>query len=140
MYITDIFTEILGTDDIKFHTKWRRKLAWQIAEELDMDNFGVKGMYLFGSVAEECAGFASDIDILVHVDNSVYQMKKLENWFDMWEKKICGEFERALGYSPCYVLDVHYVDDDDIRMRDSFAVKINSLHDRTECLKTAIYK
>ena len=50
--------------------KWRHYMAEQIASKLDMNAYGVKGIYLFGSTNNCTARLNSDIDLLIHFDGT----------------------------------------------------------------------
>ena len=50
-------------------------MAERIAAELDAERFGVKGMYLCGSVKNATAGPGSDIDLLVHFSGNAQQRR-----------------------------------------------------------------
>lgn len=59
--------------------KWRHYMAEQIAHQVDMDAFSVKGIYLFGSTNNCTARLNSDIDLLIHFDGNEEQKKKPEH-------------------------------------------------------------
>lgn len=48
---------------------------------MDMELFGVKGIYLIGSVETGEAGISSDIDLIVHVGNDEKQTAAMLEWF-----------------------------------------------------------
>ncbi len=112
------------------HWRWRKYMANQIAEEMDFDQFGVKGVYLFGSTDEETAGIGSDIDLLVHVEGNDSQMAALSKWLEGWSLALAKiNYLRTGSSSRGGLLDVHFITDEDIKKQDSFAIKIHSVVD-----------
>lgn len=109
--------------------KWRHYMAEQIAGMLDMDAFSVKGIYLFGSTNNGTARLNSDIDLLIHFDGTGEQKEKLDLWLQGWSMALSEMNYLKTGYKTNGLLDVHYITDQDIKDRTSFAVKINSVFD-----------
>lgn len=105
-------------------------MAQQIADTMDMEGFGVKGVYLIGSVNTGDAGMGSDIDLLLHINELSQEQKcTLEGWLDGWSRALAKINYLQTGHVMNKMLDVHMVTDQDIREGSSFAVKINSLLD-----------
>jgi pyruvate,water dikinase len=115
--------------------KWRCDMAHQMAENLDLEKFGVNGLYIFGSTLESTAGSGSDIDLLIHVDEKNWKKEKLDLWLDGWSKSLSAMNFRRTGYKTDGLLDIHYVTDQDIENKNSYAIKINSKTDRAKPLK-----
>jgi hypothetical protein len=115
--------------------KWRHYMAERIAEQLDFDTYGVKGIYLFGSTNTCTARLNSDIDLLLHIDSSPEQRKKLDLWLNGWSKALAEMNYLKTGYKSTGLLDVHYVTDKDIAEKNSYAVKINSIYDPASPLR-----
>jgi predicted nucleotidyltransferase len=111
------------------HWRWRLRLAQRIASELDGGVFGVKAFYVFGSTKNGTAGPGSDIDVIIHVGGTPEQRSRLEQWLDGWS--LClGEMNYLrTGYRTDRLLDVHYVTDQDIAERRSYASKIGAVTD-----------
>ncbi len=109
--------------------RWRRQMAERIALDLDYEELGVKATYLFGSVKNANAGPASDIDLLVHVNGDSNQRACLMRWFDGWGRCLAELNYLKTGYRTEGLLDVHYITDQDIAERSSFAVKIDAVTD-----------
>ncbi len=109
--------------------KWRHYMAEQIAAGIDMHALGVKGIYLFGSTNNCTARCNSDIDLLIHFDGSDAQKEKLSNWLDGWSMALSGMNYLKTGYHSDGLLDIHYVTDQDIANKNSYAIKINSIYD-----------
>jgi hypothetical protein len=109
--------------------RWRKQMAERIAAELDRERFGVKAIYLFGSVKNATAGPSSDIDLLLHVDADRAQRRDLGEWLDGWSRALAEFNYQRTGYRTDGLLDVHLVTDDDIARRSSYAVKIGAVTD-----------
>ncbi len=110
--------------------RWRKYMANQIAMEMDFAAFGVKGVYLFGSTDEETAGMGSDIDLLIHVVGDEAQRAALTQWLEGWSLALAKtNYLRTGCTTDGGLLDVHLVSEEDIRRRDSFALKIHSVMD-----------
>lgn len=56
-------------------------MAKQIADRLDFERYGVKGVYLIGSTNTGTAGPGSDIDLLIHVQGS---WSSARSWINGW--------------------------------------------------------
>ncbi len=119
--------EITGNDEDGW--KWRHYMAEQIANQMDMEAFSVKGIYLFGSTNSCTARLNSDIDLLIHFDGTAKQKEALGSWLDGWSMALSEINYLNTGYKSSGLLDVHYVTDQDIKDRTSFAIKINSVFD-----------
>ena len=114
-------------EDIHWH--WRLRNVEKLAAQLDPDRFGVKGLYLFGSVKNAQSGPASDIDILIHFDGTEEQKKDLKSWLEGWSLSLSQINFLRTGYKTNGLLDVHIVTDEDIKNRDSYAIKIGAISD-----------
>ncbi|PLX24123.1 MAG: pyruvate, phosphate dikinase [Ignavibacteria bacterium] len=117
------------------HWEWRLRMTERIAADLDLDRYGVKALYVFGSTKNGTAGPSSDIDILVHVDSTDEQMACLDNWFRGCGMSMAEMNFLRTGYTSDNLLDVHYVTDDDIANRSSYAVKIDAITDAARLLR-----
>lgn len=109
--------------------KWRHYMAEQIAGMIDMEAYSVKGIYLFGSTNNGTARLNSDIDILIHFDGTNDQKEKLDLWLQGWSMALSELNYLKTGYKTNGLLDVHYITDQDIKDKTSFAIKINSVFD-----------
>ncbi len=117
------------------HWRWRIKMAEKIASELDPEKFGVKGLYIFGSTKNAVAGPGSDIDLLVHIDNDKMKMEELNLWFEGWSLCLSEMNYQRTGYKSQGLLDVHFITDEDIVRKNSYAVKIGAVTDAARPLK-----
>ncbi|MBD3290650.1 pyruvate, phosphate dikinase, partial [candidate division KSB1 bacterium] len=111
------------------HWRWRLLMAEQLASKLDGDYFGIKGCYLFGSTKNATAGPASDIDLLIHFQGTVTQKKELCQWLDGWSRCLDEMNYLRTGYKSGGLLDLHFITDEDIKKKTSYAVKINAVTD-----------
>ncbi|KXK51032.1 MAG: phosphoenolpyruvate synthase [Chlorobi bacterium OLB5] len=114
--------------------QWRYKMAERMAELIPADEFGVKGFYIFGSSKNANAGPASDIDLLIHITDDA-DIGKMNLWFAGWSQCLSELNYLKTGYASDGLLDIHYVTDDDIEKRTSFASKIGAITDPAKQLK-----
>ena len=115
--------------------RWRMKMAEKIASELDSDRFGVKGIYIFGSTKNAVSGPGSDIDLIVHIEKEKCNMKELSLWFEGWSLALSEMNYLRTGYKSSWLLDVHFVTDEDIKNKSSYASKIGAVTDAARPLK-----
>ncbi len=114
--------------------KWRYKMAEQIASQINPELYGIKGMYIFGSTKNATAGPGSDIDLLIHVNKNDEKLYEFKIWLDGWSKCLSEINYIRTGYKTDGLLDVHYVTDEDIENKTSWAVKINAVTDAAKPL------
>ena len=117
------------------HWMWRLRMAEHIAENIDPKHYGIEAMYIFGSTKNAIAGPASDIDLLVHFRGNDKQKKELKSWFDGWSLCLSEINYLKTGYKTDGLLDVHFITDEDIRNKNSYAIKINAVTDAARLLK-----
>lgn len=115
--------------------KWRHYMAEQIANVMDLNTFGVKGIYLFGSTNTCTAKHNSDIDLLVHFDGTDNQKQCLDTWLKGWSMALAEMNFLKTGYKSEGLLDIHYLTNQDILNKTSYAIKINSIYDPAYPLK-----
>jgi len=114
--------------------RWRLMMAERIAALLDPAEFGVVNFYVFGSTKNATAGPASDIDILIHFRGTTNQRERLESWLKGWNCSLCETNYLQTGYRSEKLLDVHFVTDEDIANKTSWAMKINATTDAARSL------
>ena len=117
------------------HWRWRMKMAEKIASELDPDRFFIKGIYVFGSTKNAVSGPGSDIDLIVHVDKENCNLNELNLWFEGWSLALSEMNYLRTGYKAPGMLDIHYVSDDDIKAKTSYASKIGAVTDAARALR-----
>jgi pyruvate,water dikinase len=134
--------EVTGQDDStrteEKHWVWRLRMAEHIAHCIDRKKFGIKAMYIIGSVKNGNAGPASDIDLLIHIETSPAAKKQLAHWLDGWSQCLDELNFLRTGYRSQGLLDVHYITDKDIQNKTSFAAKINAVTDAARLLNSQI--
>ncbi len=109
--------------------RWRMQMAQRLAAHLDASRFGVAALYIFGSVENGSAGPGSDIDLLIHFRGTPQQRQELEQWIDGWSRALAEINYLRTGYRVATLIDAHFVSDQDIAERTSFAAKINAVTD-----------
>jgi hypothetical protein len=117
------------------HWRWRLRMAERVAADLDPERFGVKSLYVFGSVKTASAGPNSDIDLLVHDHGEGRKREELALWLDGWSRSLAEMNYLRTGYKSDGLLDVHYVTDEDVEQQTSFAVKIGAVTDAARRLR-----
>lgn len=118
-----------GNNDNDDGWKWRHYMAEQIAKQIDMEAFSIKGIYLFGSTNNCTANLNSDIDLLIHFDGTEETKEMLNVWLHGWSLALSEINYIKTGYKSNGLLDIHYITDQDIKDRTSYAIKINSIYD-----------
>ena len=111
------------------HWRWRLRMAENLAGKLDAASFGVAALYVLGSAKNATAGPSSDIDLLVHFRGSEEQRKALELWLQGWSLCLDEMNYLRTGYRSGGLLDIHFVTDEDVAGRSSYAVKIGAVTD-----------
>jgi len=108
---------------------WRKKACESLAANIDSKKLGIKDMYMFGSVKNANSGPASDIDLLIHFEGSSRQKKELISYLEGWSMCLDHFNYLKTGYKTGGLLDVHIITDEDIKKKNSYAVKINAVTD-----------
>ncbi len=94
-----------------------------------MTVFGVKAIYLIGSTRSGKAQAGSDIDLVIHVDESSCDRAELEAWLDGWSQCLdelnCAKTGRKSGG----LLDLHFVTDDDFTQDATWAAQLKNIDD-----------
>lgn len=111
------------------HWRWRLRMAERLAESLDAEQFGVRAVYVIGSTKNATAGPASDLDLIVHVSPDAGSGEILRAWLAGWSLCLAEINYLRTGYRSDGLLDLHYVTDEDIAARRSFACKIGAVTD-----------
>jgi predicted nucleotidyltransferase len=118
------------------HWKWRYRMAEAIAARTDFKAYDIRGIYLIGSVKEATAGPASDLDLLIHVTVRSERQQGLIHWLEGWSACLAEINYRRTGYRSEALLDVHFVTDEDIRNKTSYAVMIGTHENRAKPIRT----
>jgi len=109
--------------------RWRLQMAEELAAALDPQRFGVVNLYVFGSTKNATAGPKSDIDLLIHIRSTAEQRADLDLWLEGWDLALAQMNYLRTGYRAQDILDIHYVTDEDIEARTSWAVRIDAVTD-----------
>jgi len=128
------FQEAVLEPPSEAHWRWRLGMAEKIAARLDVERFGVKAIYVFGSVKNATSGPASDIDLLVHDEGDGLGRRELALWLDGWSRSLAEINYLRTGHQTDGLLDVHYVTDEDIERQTSYAAKIGAITDPARSL------
>ncbi len=116
----------VGSDE---HWRWRLRMAESLSAALDPERFGVQALYVFGSTKNASAGPGSDIDLLLHVGDDPERQAALQVWLDGWSRCLAEMNYLRTGYRSAGLLDAHFVTDQDIARRTSYASKIGAVTD-----------
>jgi pyruvate,water dikinase len=116
-------------NDTDIHWQWRLLNAERIAALLDPKRFGVKAMYLFGSVKNASAKADSDINLLIHFLGNKAQISELKAWLEGWSQSLAQINFLRTGHRSKGLLDIHIISDQDIKNKSVFARKINAVTD-----------
>jgi len=133
-------TESLRPDEpveapVDDHSAWRLGMAQGIASELDAARYGVRALYVFGSAKNGTASAASDLDLLLHVEDAAPHRDDLLIWLDGWSRCLTEVNYLRTGCRADDLLDVHIVTDADLAARTSLAVKIGAVTDAARPLQ-----
>jgi hypothetical protein len=111
------------------HWRWRLRMAQQLAAKIDAPRLGVKALWVIGSSKNATAGPASDIDLLVHVEDDAGKRRLLAEWLAGWSLCLAEVNYLRTGYRSDGLLDVHYLTDTDIARGTSYSAKIGAVTD-----------
>jgi hypothetical protein len=132
---TPVSGDMIVAAPVEAHWRWRLRMVEQIAHDLDRDRFGVKSLYIFGSVKNATAGPSSDIDLLIHDNGAGRKRDELDLWLEGWSCSLAETNYLRTGYRSDGLLDLHYVTDDDIEKQTSYASKIDAVTDAARPLR-----
>jgi predicted nucleotidyltransferase len=133
---TSVDEHSILSDESDEHWKWRYQISQYIADKMDFDRFGVKGIYLIGSTKNATAGPGSDIDLMVHFSGDPNQRKELQAWMEGWGLGLEELNYVKTGYrTGDSLIDFHMITDEDIRNKDSYAMMIGAVTNSARPLK-----
>lgn len=119
------------------HWKWRLQMSQKIADSLEFDRLSIEGIYIIGSTKNAEAGPASDIDLIIHQNGNKHQKNELKSYIKGWSMALSELNESKTGYHiPEGIIDLHIINDEDIRNKDSYATMINSVYNSARPLRT----
>lgn len=105
-------TELLGerTPASATHWIWRQRFAEALADNIDVERFGVSRVYLGGSTARGDAQNGSDIDLYFCIHGSEQQKQELSVWIEGWSLCLAQVALQQTGESfPNGILNVHWL-------------------------------
>jgi hypothetical protein len=111
------------------HSRWRLRMAEQIAAAADPERFGMHAMYVIGGVKNATAGPSSDLDLIVHFTGNAAQRATLEAWLEGWSLSLAEINYLRTGHRSPGLLDVRFVSDQDVAARAGYAAKIGAVTD-----------
>ncbi len=114
---------------------WRLHIADLLASKLDGKRFGVKGIYLFGTVFNLAAGANSDIDLLVEFDGNDEQRERLWSWLEGWNDSLSEFNYIQTGYRLPNILDIHIITADDLEGKEYYRDLMNPARKMSKKLK-----
>jgi len=117
------------------HWRWRARVARKLARSLEPSRFDVVAMYIFGSTKNATAGPGSDIDLLIHIGADRERHRDLEHWLEGWSRSLAELNFLRTGHKSDGLLDIHLVNDEDIKRGGGFASKIGALTDAAQPLQ-----
>ena len=101
-----------------------------------MKAFGVKALYLIGSVKTGEAGPCSDIDLLAHCTNDPLKQRLLLAWCNGWGLCLSALNECRTKYkAKGSLVDLHIITDEDIKQKTSFTVMLESVNNSARLLR-----
>jgi hypothetical protein len=89
----DVKSLLRSTSDM--HWKWRMRMALALAEKLDLEKFGITGIYLVGNIKEATSGPSSCLELLVHFHGDEIQKQLL---ISCTNRLSCRESYRSTYY------------------------------------------
>ncbi|MFO7873994.1 MAG: hypothetical protein R6U62_05895 [Bacteroidales bacterium] len=123
-------------DEKQQHWQWRYDMAQRMAEALPMPDYGVKALYLIGSVKTGHVGPCSDIDLLAYCSGDAIKHKLLSAWCEGWGLCLAAIHYQKTGYKiRGSLVDLHIITDEDIKQKSSFAAMLDSLDNRPKLLR-----
>jgi predicted nucleotidyltransferase len=90
------------------------------------ESLGIKDLYLIGSTKNRTAADNSDIDIIIHYNGNEESKIKIKNWFSDLTEMIVEKFSTIHKPDLSDIFDLHFITDDDLRNKTSYAVMIES--------------
>ncbi len=120
------------------HWKWRYEMAEAMAHDLDMSRYGVKALYLIGSVKTGNAGPCSDIDLLAYCDDDPGRHALLQAWCEGWGLCLSRVNKKNTRFeTKGSLVDLHIITDNDIQKQTSFAHMLESVSNTAKLLRKA---
>jgi predicted nucleotidyltransferase len=98
----------------------RWKFVEKMVEKLNPQKYGVKGVYLFGTVFSKTASETSDVDLLFYIDSNSETRGKLESWLEPWNELLKEIIYIHTGYNHPKPLDVYFITKEEINSENYY--------------------
>jgi len=123
-YSTELFdmNEKLNDEPLQ----WRLRMLDSILENLEPKRFGIKEMYLYGTVFNGNAGPNSDIDFVVIFEGTDEQKHNLKLWFEGWNLALSQINYNKSGYKLKHFIDAVILRPSELSEQQYFADLIHS--------------
>lgn len=112
--------------ELQLEEPWEKR--WKFIEKmldaLNFNKYGIRAIYLFGTVYNRTAKESSDIDLLVHYDGGQENLIALKAWFEPWNFLLQEIIFTTTGFRLKKALDVHYVTDAECNEQNYYFVEI----------------
>ena len=121
------FCRTLQAGQEKTHSRLRYALAKGISSYLGSIDDNLVSVYVYGSTMADNAGFSSDIDLIVQVKSKYGRTQRALQILDSY---LMNSYQVMLGkeeFRMNCMLDVHIVDQDDIKQNREYGSIISSL-------------
>lgn len=105
-------------------TEIRKEILSKLIQKINLDELEINAIYLIGSTKNHTAGENSDIDLIIHHYGNT---GKISAWFSGWEA--CAfEYDKLIydKNDNIGLFDLHFITDEDIKRKSSYAVMIDS--------------
>ncbi len=101
---------------LKIEEPWeiRWKFVEKLVNKISPIKFGIKGIYLYGTVFTKSASDTSDVDLLVHYDGDPLHKELMDAWFEPWNIMLQEIIYINTGFLRPKPLDVHYITDQEL--------------------------
>ncbi len=110
----------------KDHSAIRNEIVNLIPGLICNKSLGIKAIYLIGSTKNRTAAQASDIDLIVYYDGKKESEQKIKHWFKNFNNMILAKFSDNHNPAIADIFDLHFITDEDIKEKTSYAVMIES--------------
>ncbi len=142
MVVTDRFTDNNENETVNQNEKlndeplqWRKRMIDSILEHLDANRFGIKEIYLYGTVLDGTAGPKSDIDFVVIFDGTPEQKHDLTLWLEGWNLALGKINYNKTGFNISKFLDVSIFTEQELAENQYFADLIQKSNNTAKQLK-----
>lgn len=102
----------------------RWKFAEKMIEKLNPQKYGVKAVYLFGTVFNKTASATSDLDLLFYVDGKPENLLRIEAWLEPWNALLKDIIFLNTGFNHPKPLDVKFIKPDELNESNYYYTEI----------------